>query len=218
MDTGQSELYGAASIRQAYCDWLSGVEWSTFGTFTFARRRNVSRAADIFRRHFVYSGRYASPSVVVWGAEPHQSGAGHVHALFKWHPWCKPAVEAFNFARLWYKMYGRAEVKPYDPELGGAYYLTKYVLKDAAGSGEWGVETPGGVTDGEATDSCAERLSLDGRSVHDGDADSRQEEKVWRTQAEVEEEIGQEEVRLKEILAAEEVYKEILEARKGREV
>ena len=135
-------------MREAYGEWLLALEWHSFATFTFRQPRSTRRAGEIFRTFLDAGtggcGEYFACSVVVWGSEPHKSGAGHLHALLRWHPWCGLRAEAFTMSAEWRTRYGRVEMARYDPTRGAAYYLTKYVLKDAAGSGEWDVWKEGG--------------------------------------------------------------------------
>ena len=81
---------------------------------------------------------------------------------------------------------------PYRPGLGAAYYITKYVLKEAAQSGYWGLYN-GGVTDDNY-----EGWALDGCSVPHGVGRHRsgeEEEARWKTQAQVEEDIDEAQAR-----------------------
>lgn len=187
----QRGLFTGPALREAYGDWLAGVEWHSFGTFTFRHPRSVRRAGELFRAFLEAGtagcGEYFTLSVGVWGSEPHKSGNGHVHALLRWHPWCGPRAEAFAMSAEWRMRYGRVEMSRYDPTRGAAYYLTKYVLKDAAGSGEWDVWTEG---DGDGgTDHLGERCALgaagDGREDQDG--------APWKSRREVEDDLDREE-------------------------
>lgn len=201
------ELFSEAALREAYGAWLEGLDWHSFGTFTFRQPRSVRRAGEIFRAFLdagtARCGEFFAPSVVVWGSEPHKSGDGHIHALLRWHPWCGLRAEAFACSAEWRARYGRVELSKYDPTRGAAYYLTKYVLKDAAGSGEWDVWKEGGKSVQEEGRREVGRRETGGREagrpevaaagtaapwadpVHDGPPGG--DGRPWRSQAEVEE-------------------------------
>lgn len=179
-------LYNVAALREQYGEWLSSLDWHTFGTFTFRHGRSVRRAGELFRA-FLDGGATASHgehfalSVACWGSEPHKSGDGHVHALLRWHPWVGLRAEAFSMSAAWRLRFGRVELSPYDPTRGAAYYLTKYVLKDAAGSGEWDVWKEGGTHADNV--GGGELLRPPGRG--------REEGAPWKSRQEVEEEIDE---------------------------
>lgn len=183
VDGGNTRL-----LRDAYAAWLGSLAWDTFGTFTFRQARSVRRAGELFREFCDARGAAFSASVVVWGSEPHQSGSGHIHALVKWHAWCDPRREAFVMSDAWRERFGRVELAKYDPNRGATYYLTKYVMKESNNTGEWALETPGGVKDGSGVP--PDRESLFQHQVSDGPSE---EGRNWKSQEEVEEEIDREE-------------------------
>jgi len=161
-------------LREVYGTWLESLPWDTFATWTFKYPRGVDRAAEAFVGWLNrLSDRGVDCSVSFWGAEPHPGGhGGHIHSLMRWHPWCSPSVEAIASSVLWRQQFGRCRLEAFRPDAGAAFYLTKYVLKEARTTGTYGIWTDelsrGGVTD----DRQGDARMVDGR--HGGDVDRGQ--------------------------------------------
>lgn len=176
----------AALLLEEYARWFASFSWDTFATFTFTRRRTVRRAGELFVA-FATSGTGSEIDACLWGAEPHPGGhGGHVHALIKWHPWVSTVDQVFECTRAWRGRFGQhCRLVEYDPYRGAAWYLGKYVLKEAAESGTWGFITRGGEVDAD---------SLGEWSVHREPSDSEDESfDRWQTQKEIEARLDREE-------------------------
>jgi len=133
---GYGEYDEQREVRQRLTEWLSGdtFTWSFFCTLTFRRppfTRQIQRVGVLLaldswpcerRRAFVAEER---------GSETERR---HLHCLLE-----APAVDPRRIWRTWFDRYGRAKVERYNPQLGAAHYLTKYVLKDACDKGDWDV-------------------------------------------------------------------------------
>lgn len=228
-DRRATERLESLKIRDSYSSWLSSVTWSTFGTFTFGRPRTVRRSGELFERWSASS--LSDADLVVYGAEPHQSGAGHLHALIAWHPWLNPGASSIAASRAWRRDYGRVVMAPYDRRRGATWYLTKYVLKDSLNQGTWGViggehvrqgeDLADGGSAGETDPPQGQAGSGGGVSTvgvrQSGDwplqhaAPEDDDGPPWRTQKEVDEEVDRQEF-------LEEVLREFEETRRGREV
>lgn len=127
-------------LAHAVGEWLGGEKWDAWCTLTF-RAGNYS--SDAATRAFANLRDW----LISQGA-PHLSyfvghevgGAGgrlHLHGLLGGLP---PVDSRRGVWKWWHKRYGRAQVLPYDPEKGAAYYVSKYVSKGLA---EWDFDLTG---------------------------------------------------------------------------
>lgn len=75
--------------------------------------------------------RSTNPRALFWGLEPHKSGLHHVHGLVRVGPIMNDAhrEDAWNELRKELLHFGRCDVQHFDPELGAAHYVSKYVTK-----------------------------------------------------------------------------------------
>lgn len=111
---------------RAYETWLQERHWDYFGTFTTRYPITLKSARRLMDK---LAGRLntAGPVTMFWAAERFELRDGyHLHALVE-SPVPKDAIW-----RFWFKRYGRADVQDYDPKLGGAGYVAKYVTKKIA--------------------------------------------------------------------------------------
>ena len=143
-------------LRVAYADFLSQFKWAWFFTGTFGYRARTPAVWRCWHRYLqrirksmkgpVDRNEYgdipddayedvelASFAVMERGK---LRGTPHLHAFVA-------GVEDLPRAywwKDWFDRTGRAELLPYDPTRGAAYYLTKYVLKEASELGEYELE------------------------------------------------------------------------------
>lgn len=111
---------------EQYTAWLQEQEWSYFATLTTrfpltlksGRRLMVKLAKNTCQTR---------DDMIFWVAERFEARDGyHMHALVK------SRMSAEEIWTWWFKRYGRAQVLAYDPNVGGAGYVAKYVTKAVA--------------------------------------------------------------------------------------
>lgn len=118
-------------VRDELSGWLQGFPWDFWFTGTFRSEMNVKdtfRAKKYFNSFIKDIERTGVPIVDYFMAvERFKDGEfTHVHALLN-------KVRSLRYLDVWekwFKRYGRALVEGYDPKLGAAHYLTKYVVKE----------------------------------------------------------------------------------------
>jgi len=126
-------------------EWLGDLApWDVFSTWTFSRPVHVHGAMYWARRHLRYLEKKAQQPVYAFlGAETgERGGLLHVHALVgnvaHLKGWCGERLEPGKWGRTCCMLHswpaGIARVFPYDPKLGAAHYVSKYITKRLA---EW---------------------------------------------------------------------------------
>lgn len=137
---GQSE-----PLKQAMGEWLGGLApWDVFSTWTFSRLVRVNGAVYWARRHLTWLEKAAQQPIYAFlGVERGQNGGLlHVHALVgnvgHLKTYCGERLEAGTWGCTCCQVHawpcGIARVLPYDPKLGAAHYVSKYITKRLA---EW---------------------------------------------------------------------------------
>jgi hypothetical protein len=130
---------------EGYKTWLENVPWQLFCTFTFAWQVSDPQALKVFTEFVNRLERFLrGPIVFVRGDEKRYSGCGmpaaprHFHALLTAHR----KLDRHWVAELWMSMAGRREngaganVRIYDPNLGGLAYTLKFINEP---DGDWGL-------------------------------------------------------------------------------
>ena len=120
-------------LTQIYGDWLSQYNWNLFVTLTF---RDI--CPEMKAKGFTYISRayavrqwrkllkalkkveHRAPYWVRVTESSEWRDAPHFHAVLGGIT----RVEPYRVEQLWYKQCGLAKVERYDPELGGAWYLS----------------------------------------------------------------------------------------------
>jgi hypothetical protein len=133
---------GAAGLAR-YVAWLRQIPWQLFATFTFAWPVSDSQARKVFSEFATrLEMSVRGPIVFLRGDEKRFSGCGmpgaprHFHALLAAHRKLNQRV----VADLWIGMAGRrkngagANVRIYDPNLGGLAYTLKFINQP---DGDW---------------------------------------------------------------------------------
>lgn len=122
---------------QAFGAWAGSFPWHTWATLTYAPvspysgREQVPtiRSARRAMEWIVESGRVRA---AVWATERGKRfGRVHNHALLSFFPddpW-SVQVDQDETERLWERVYGFAQMEPFDPERGAAGYVGKYLRK-----------------------------------------------------------------------------------------
>jgi hypothetical protein len=134
---------------EAYVAWLKTVPWQLFCTFTFAWQVSDPQAVMVFREFVNRLERSLRiPVVLVRGDEKRFSGCGmpgaprHFHALLTAHR----KLDRQLVADLWMSMAGRREngaganVRIYDPNLGGLAYVLKFINQPLGDWDFWNVD------------------------------------------------------------------------------
>ena len=132
-------------LKKEMGTWLGQLApWDVFSTWTFSRLVQASGAMYWARRHLRYLEKSAEQPIYAFtGAERGRSGGLiHVHALVgnvaHLKTYCgqrlAPGAWARNCCQLHAWPCGIARVRPYDPALGAAHYVAKYISKKLA---EW---------------------------------------------------------------------------------
>lgn len=125
------------SLVDAYGCWLNSLTWSYYCTFTTRYQMTTKSARRSMQRLHEHLSKYYSCSPkIFWVAEPCDTKYGcHVHALIE--------VENINqvtrkdLRDAWQvvskgkglKEYNNTTIKPYDPQKGGNFYLSKYLQR-----------------------------------------------------------------------------------------
>ena len=124
--------------RKAFSEWLGTYEWETFGTYTFARTPGRT-ATHHFRRLLAKTVRHGHKKPTAFVAEEigPRGGRLHLHALCKDTGW-----KFTDLKREWERDYGIARGGKYDAARGAAHYVTKYIIKDSLGLGDYAMYTP----------------------------------------------------------------------------
>jgi hypothetical protein len=129
----------------AYVDWLEGIPWQIFCTFTFAWQVSDPQAVKVFGEFVGRMERFLrGPIVILRGDEKRFSGCGmpgaprHFHTLMAAHRRLNPR----SVGDQWMSVAGRrkngagADVRVYDPSLGGLAYVLKFINQPM---GDWDV-------------------------------------------------------------------------------
>ena len=124
-------------LQEALVHLASQHSWAWFGTVTFRRACRPTAAGRLFFAFLAAMPSLSRPTDVLWGTEgSSRSGRIHLHFL------AKRAAISWTY-RQWKERLGDhlgwSRVYPYDVARGAAWYVTKYVLKETAGAdAEWG--------------------------------------------------------------------------------
>lgn len=124
------------SMAVIYGEWLNTMEWDFYCTFT--TRYSMSREAarnSMYRLNNFLTEQYCFKPTIFWVAEPFDTKYGyHLHALLKVQG--KPTSNLAHYIKkAWQivskgkygKEYNFTVIKPYDANLGGNYYVAKYL-------------------------------------------------------------------------------------------
>ena len=136
---------GQEELKTAMGSWLGELApWDVFSTWTFSRIVQVNGAMYWARRHVAYLEKAAEQPIYAFvGAEVGGSGGLlHVHALVgnvaHLKRYCRKRLDPGKWGRRCCQLHswpcGIARVLPYNPELGAAHYVSKYITKRLA---EW---------------------------------------------------------------------------------
>lgn len=123
-DPATADLRNHRSLRSQCAKDFAQFDWTHFCTLTFRKPTNIETAAKRFRTWTRRLEQRAQHRInYIMAPERHQRGTAHVHAILA-------GLEGFPsswLAASWVEMEGRIEIEPYDPERGGAFYLTKTI-------------------------------------------------------------------------------------------
>jgi len=129
-----------AGIRERFSEWLGGQSfaWDSFGTFTFSKpvRRGAIPRFDAVLRHVGLRCPGESQHAFIAEERGPSGGRIHLHALLE-----HPGVLCDSIKREWSSRYGFATVKKFNPQLGAVHYVTKYIIKDSCGLGDWALKS-----------------------------------------------------------------------------
>jgi len=141
----RDSLSPAEQVNQAMGRWLEGLApWDVFSTWTFSRLVRIHGAMYWARRHLKHLEKTAQQPIYAFvGVEPGQTGGLlHVHALVgnvaHLKAYCGDRLEPGKWGCTCCMVHcwpaGIARVLPYEPKLGAAHYVSKYITKRLA---EW---------------------------------------------------------------------------------
>lgn len=135
-----------SGLRRGWGEFLEPFPWQWWGTLTF-REEYSSDAADRAFGRFAGWLQNDSPGVGYFvGHEIGKLGREHLHFLAGGlRPWVSRRVAW----KRWFDRHGRAQIIPYDPELGAAHYISKYVTKDFS---RYDIQEPRPWVNGEIPD------------------------------------------------------------------
>lgn len=147
--SGPTPEPGVASVpdvtKELMGTWLGRLApWDVFATWTFSRLVNVQGAMYMARRHLRWVGKAAGLPVYGFVAVEKGESGGllHLHALLgnvgHLRAYCGTRLAPGKWGKDCCMVHawpcGIARVLPYDPKLGAAHYVAKYVTKALA---EW---------------------------------------------------------------------------------
>lgn len=111
--------------------WISSFDWNLWVTFTFRRVTFLPTAVRHLKRFLKYHLPESENNIskrikafVVFEGQDARKGV-HIHVLING---IKP--EACSMIQdKWYRMFGKAEVEPYDKNVNGSWYLARKYIK-----------------------------------------------------------------------------------------
>lgn len=143
--------------------WLSGFEWTHWATFTSrpirvpeisstgkyklaipqdsistptGHFRSSAPSRQMYRRGISQWAQRIKCETIFWGTEAGpETGRIHCHALIKLSS--RSMETTHSMWTLGHRMFGRTYIEEYDPELGAAGYIAKYVTKRLADYDLW---------------------------------------------------------------------------------
>ena len=115
-------------------------DWSFYATITFRRApRDAIAAQSVVLRALRRVPAMYRPGAVLFGVEAGRRGTPHMHAL-----WGRSQTNGWTW-REWnawgYRVAGISRFYPYQENGGATEYVTKYIWKESAFDGSWGVWT-----------------------------------------------------------------------------
>lgn len=123
-------------LKRDFGAWLAGpdFDWSHFCTFTFSKfpGAHAIKHADLFLQSLATDLERAPIVGFVCTEKGAVGGREHLHGLLSLR-----GVASSTIGDAWRNRYGFARVGPYNPQMGGIKYVTKYVLKDACAAADW---------------------------------------------------------------------------------
>jgi len=126
------EYHVHTELARAWGDWLSTFEWDWWCTLTFREPYSARASTRAFQRWAAClptSDSSASGVRYFMAHEIGRLGRLHLHALLGD---VHPGTLRKNAWRIWFDRHGRAQILPYESELGAGHYISKYVTKDLA--------------------------------------------------------------------------------------
>lgn len=125
---------------RAWGAWLDSLPWSTFAaylTFKDWKGRDIGRIGN---RITEWVWRATGQQCVAFACSEfgRRTGRLHCHALLSHGP---DGCDALD--RRWRRSYGITSLRPYDRGRGAAYYVGKYVLKEAFDTGSYTISGAG---------------------------------------------------------------------------
>lgn len=133
-DSGPSAMLRpgrGVAISEQLGDWLHGFPWSCWATFTFdGRWGDTGPSPD---RCMYHTRRWVEalpgpPVGYFLAVERGSFGRVHSHGLLSLPRGMEPTRKSLWHS--WKNRFGRCRVLPYNPDLGAAYYVAKYVTKE----------------------------------------------------------------------------------------
>jgi len=136
------EITKPEDIMQAWGSWLSGLaQWDWFVTLTFRDPPALPGRGTWTKPGFGYAkrawDRFLAAIQPAIGDLPwvrcfemqEWRGVPHIHALVAG---VDPTIRRMDMVDWCWLNYGMARILPYDPGLGAAHYLCKYLSKELA--------------------------------------------------------------------------------------
>lgn len=108
--------------------WLDSLsDWQYWATFTY----RYSPSLPAIRRSMGWFASEISPNLMFWGSESGAcTGRNHVHALLSLDEGANPSPkQAREIWEVAFRRFGRSHVDIFNPRLGAAHYVGKYVSK-----------------------------------------------------------------------------------------
>ena len=117
---------------QNFGEWLSGMNWTHYATFTTSYELTLKSARRAMHRVHDFLDKEQN-TAMFWAAEPFDLKDGfHTHALLNTQISYDRIIEAWQIvskAKNSEKKWHRIDLQEYNPERGAGYYLSKYISK-----------------------------------------------------------------------------------------
>jgi hypothetical protein len=125
----------AKAINIEYAKWINGMDWSFYCTFTTKYTLSIKAARRAMERLYSFVKKRNAEVKLFWVAEPFEAFGYHLHALIDINTTALNIIECLK--KAWQivskgsggKGYNNTVIKPFDKKLGGAHYVSKYLMK-----------------------------------------------------------------------------------------
>lgn len=121
-----------SETKEQYAEFLQSFEWDYFATITFKHERHDTLKAISDVWEFLNAKPVQPVSRAFLAAEPHQTGALHLHGLLlaNFNTTWRPLPEARHLQYILDKRFGRSRIEAAREDGAVTNYCSKYVVKN----------------------------------------------------------------------------------------